>query len=314
MNSVAAYTAKQLDVIKRTIADGLTPAEFDMFVEQAKRCQLDPFRRQIMPIVFNASKPEYRKIAIVTGIDGYRTMAERAGNYRPDEKEPIFEVDEELVSDTNPKGIVSVSVSPFKWMRDGWYPVIAKVYWEEYVPLSPKKEKKTIAGKEKWVPNGEYYPLDKGSNWWKMPHVMLAKCGEAAALRKGWPDTFAGLYSEDEMARERHLDLTASEAVDAHAADERARKAGGRDATVIDWLDGKALDRVPDGEICDRVIDWAKSKDTTSGDIRVFNDRNSAALRDVWVRLGNDALHLKRDVETILSKKIATENMDQTVQ
>lgn len=294
MNCVISYNAKQLDVIKRTIAADLGPEEFDMFVEQAKRAGLDPFKRQIFPLVFSKNNPEKRRVSIVIGIDGYRMLAERSGTYRPDDKPPAFEMDDKLKGVTNPLGIVSCTKSAYKHMHGEWHRVTDTVYWDEYVPTRT------------W--NGET-KLD--GQWGKMPRVMIAKCCEAVVLRKGWPDVFSGMYAEDEVAQERYLDLTASEAVEAHAEDERAKRMGGRDATVIDWLDGQKLERVPDGQFCDRVIDWAKASETSANDMDVFADRNRAALQDVWVRLGNDALELKKQLETIRSQKLSDESMNQ---
>ena len=67
-----------------------------------------------------------------------------------------------------------------KLTNDGiWHEVSSTAFYEEYC-------QRTNEGK----------PM---AMWGKMPHVMLAKVAEAAALRKAFPAHLSGIYTSDEM-------------------------------------------------------------------------------------------------------------------
>ena len=72
------YDARQTALIRRTLTDQrdpLTEDEFALFIEVAKRTGLDPFRRQVYAI------KRAGKMSIQTGIDGFRVLAQRSGEY-----------------------------------------------------------------------------------------------------------------------------------------------------------------------------------------------------------------------------------------
>jgi hypothetical protein len=70
-------------------------------------------------------------------------------------------------------------------LRDG-QPFSAVALWSEFVQTV--KDKQT--GQQ--VPN---------SMWSSMPVNQLAKCAEALALRKAFPQDLAGIYTDDEMGQ-----------------------------------------------------------------------------------------------------------------
>jgi len=71
----AALSAQQITLIRRTIANDCNDAEFDLFMAAARSAGLDPFRKQISPLVFNKNKPDKRRMSIITTIDGLRVIA-----------------------------------------------------------------------------------------------------------------------------------------------------------------------------------------------------------------------------------------------
>jgi phage recombination protein Bet len=121
---------------------------------------------------------------------GFRAIAARTGNYRPDENEPAFIAEDSFKSDTNPAGLVSCAVRVWQYAHGQWFPITGVARWEEFAPL------KTV-----WVDNQptDRKVLDKSGRWADMPFLMLAKCAEAQAIRKGWPEDLSNTFVGEEI-------------------------------------------------------------------------------------------------------------------
>lgn len=289
------YTAAQINLIRQTVAKDCNPPEFDLFVTVARNAGLDPFRKQISAIVFSKNDAKKRRMSIITGIDGFRAIAARSGRYRPDEDEPEFTYDADLKGPTNPLGLVKAVVKVYiaDSQRDGgWRPVRGVAYWDEFAPV-----------KDEWAEgeNGRRGPTGKqilDGNWPKMPRVMLAKCAEAQALRKAFPEDLSALYEGAELDRAQSvevMDLTPSEqAAQAQVAD-RMTKIGGASGITLQFKPGDTLEHVPLGQVADRVL--AETKDMSAAHIRWFRDANTHPLREFWARAGGDALELRKQLD-----------------
>jgi phage recombination protein Bet len=159
----------KLDLIKKTVANGATNDELELFLYHAKRSGLDPLARQIYFV-----KRKGRG-TIQVGIDGLRLVADRTGQYAGND-------DAEFTGET-----------------DRGYPAKAKVTVYKMI----QGQRCAFSATARW---DEYYPGDEqGFQWRKMPHVMLAKCAEALALRKAFPADLSGLYVHEEMEQADRL-------------------------------------------------------------------------------------------------------------
>ena len=154
-------TPAQVDLIKSQIAKGATDDELKLFLHVADKSGLDPLSRQIYFIKRSG------KMTIQTGIDGFRAVADRTGQY-VGSSDPVFE--------DNGKIPAKATVTVNKVVGGVVGNFTATARWEEYYP-----------GKS------------QGFMWDKMPHTMLGKCAEALALRKAFPAQLSGLYTGDEM-------------------------------------------------------------------------------------------------------------------
>lgn len=289
----AELTGKQLDLIRRTVAADCNATEFDLFCEVARRVGLDPFRKQIYAIVYSKDNEEKRKMSIITGIDGFRSVADRSGKYRPDENEPQIFYNEDLKDPaTNPLGIERAVVTVHKFGPDGqWYPLKGVAYWSEFAPL---KEVWAYDEKvKKRQPTG-VFELPEG-NWRKMARLMICKVAEAQAIRKGWPEDLSGIYAPEEMER-ASVDATASELAEAAAAEDRLKLIGGKDSIMCMWAPGKPLEAVPIGEFADRCIEFIHAAPDAQT-IKAWSETNRASLRDFWARSKSDALGVNAFIE-----------------
>lgn len=284
----STYSGQQLALIKNTVASDCNPMEFDLFMAVAQSKGLDPFTKQIHAVVYNKDKPQKRKMAIITGIDGFRVIAERTGVYRPDEDEPEFTYDADAKGPLNPLGLVKAVVRV--WKKDRRATGVA--YWEEFAPI-----------KDEWAENdaGKFKPtgkqtLDTGGNWGKMPRVMLSKCAEAQALRKAFPEQLSGLYEGAEFDRVRANELSPSEQVQAAQTQDRLLRIGGASGILLQFMPNEALENVALGQIADRIA--AACRDFTSvKHLDWFSSVNRAPLQEFWARAQGDALGAKKVME-----------------
>jgi phage recombination protein Bet len=309
--SIRDYSPAQLSLIRQTVAKDTTPTEFDMFVTVCRSVGLDPFRKQIYCAVYNKDDAEKRKCVFITGIDGFRAVAARNRDYRPDDQEPEIVTDPDLKGTSNPLGIVKATVRVYKYGPDGkWYPCVGVAHWSEFAPMKQ--------GNVEWVKTGEVYPVghkkagkDKyrpvqkdgaepvpDGKWATMPHVMLAKCAEAQALRKGWPEDLSGIYAPEEMDQAM-VDITPSAEIEQHEQQKRLQLVGATRAIPILWKVGEPIQYVPVGKLGDEAAKYIKDSDMPA-ELKWWWETNTAGFREFWAISKSDALGVRQLYEARL--------------
>lgn len=158
----ATVTKDQIELVKRTVANGATDAELKLYLYDCERQGVHPLDRLLH---FTKRGGKYTP---VTSIDLMRIRAAETGDYAGSD-DAMFHGDP-MTSD------FAATVTVWRLVQGTRCAFTATARWDEY------------------------YPGDQsGMMWRKMPHTMLAKCAEALALRKGFPRQLAGLYATEEL-------------------------------------------------------------------------------------------------------------------
>ncbi|HHK8865948.1 TPA: phage recombination protein Bet [Escherichia coli] len=161
--------------LKNSIYPGAKDESVMMAVDYCRARQLDPLLKPVhlVPMSVKDSKSgknEWRDV-VMPGIGLYRIQADRSGDYAG-AREPEFGPD---VTQT----LTGVEVTFPQWCK---YTVFKRMPSGEIVEFSAKEywiENYATGGRDTSAPN---------AMWKKRPYAQLAKCAEAQALRKAWPE------------------------------------------------------------------------------------------------------------------------------
>ncbi len=182
--ALSGYQTEQLTTLKAQIAPKATPVQFGYFMEFCGAHGFNPFTKQAYCIVRTGKDGPTATIQI--GIDGYRMMAERSELYEG-QTEPEW-----CGKDGNWRDIWTEDDPPFAARvgiyRAGWRePVYGVAKYKEFVQIEPVYEGYGESRRK----TGER----PNEMWRKMPANQLAKCAEAQALRKAFPQVLTQMQN-----------------------------------------------------------------------------------------------------------------------
>lgn len=291
-----AFRPAQIQLIQRMNPD-CNEVEFNQFMHVSAQLGLDPLRKQIYAFVFNKDKPDRRRMSIIVGIDGFRSVAKRSREYRPDTRAPRYSYDPALVDEAkNPLGLISAEVSVFQFSHDAWHEVTAVAYWDEFAPIvEGGKWVSGEDGRRSFKKDGTMQLDPAKETWRKMPRVMLAKCAEAQAIRRAWPEDLSAVYADEEIDRAKTIDLTATEIAEKANVESRLALIGGADSILFDMGDG--LERVPLGKAADMILE--RFKTMQPHEVLQWRNTNKVTFNEFWARNKTDALGVKKEIERI---------------
>ena len=169
------FTPVQVAALQHIGVATNSPADVAILFHQAKRTGLDPFKREIYMIT-RKMRDGTRKPTIQTGIDGFYAIARRAA----------------AAAGT------TFGIPETYWCGDDG------VWRDVWLPSQPPAAAKVVVTRGNAVFTTVALTREYMANsplWQKMPARMIAKCAEALAIRKAFPDVTSGLYTTEEMAQ-----------------------------------------------------------------------------------------------------------------
>lgn len=177
--------------MKTSLYPGASDASVDLVLAYCKAAGLDPMKKPVHIVPMWDSKARETRDVVMPGIGLYRTDAARTGEYAGMSK-PVF-------GPTITERIGSREVSYPEWCEVTAYRQLpsghiaeftAQEYWiENYAPKGGKDQDQT--------PN---------AMWSKRVRGQLAKCAEAQALRKAFPEAVGSQPTAEEMEGKSIID------------------------------------------------------------------------------------------------------------
>ena len=185
-NRERQLSSEEIELLKRTVCKGADNDEFALFLWTCKKHKLDPITKQIYAVFRNVTKHHQdekgiwvsgRQMTIQMGIDGLRALAGRHHKDFGGADEPTFVMSGKVTPAGRP---IPDSATVRLWKKGLEHPIVGVAYWDEFAPRDLSETK------------ADFYN--------RMPRHMLAKCAEALAIRKGYPD-LSDIYTDAEMVQ-----------------------------------------------------------------------------------------------------------------
>lgn len=235
------WDEKQLAALKQLGLGDAPRGDLAIFLHQAQRTGLDPFARQIYMINRGG------RFTIQSSIDGLRIVAQRSNEY-------------------------AGQVGPYWCGEDGeWVDV-----WLEKTPpiaakvgVNRKGFNEPLWAVAKWDSYAQQSPI-----WKKMPDLMLAKCAEALALRKAFPNDLSGIYTDDEMSQATTTEKVKPVTVKAVEKSESKVQVNNWEQIIDEVIGCKSIDEL-------KVV-WGKYTDYLDYDIDTNDDAFKGTLRELF--------------------------------
>lgn len=173
-----------MQVLQNSLYPGAQETSIKMVINYCKAAGLDPMQKPVHLVPMSVKKGgtkeyEWRDV-VMPGIGLYRTQAARSGSYAG-MTEPEFGEDVT-------ENLGGVNITFPRWCKTTIKRQMPNGTIVEFTAKEFWKENYATAGKDSIAPN---------AMWKKRPYAQIAKCAEAQALRKAFPEIGAAPTAEE---------------------------------------------------------------------------------------------------------------------
>ena len=193
-SSYPAFAMKEeelINVLRNSLYPGAQTDSIKMIIGYCKASSLDPMQKPVHIVPIWDSKAGTMRDVVMPGIGLYRAQASRSGEYAG-VTEPEF-------GDDVTESIGGVETTYPKWCRVTVKRLLANGSIVEFTANERWKENYAAKG-------GKDKSIAPNAMWARRPYAQLAKCSEAQALRKAFPE-FGAQPTADEMEG-KEFDIT----------------------------------------------------------------------------------------------------------
>lgn len=190
LSAMRMAEADLMNVLRNSLYPGAQEESIKLVIGYCEAAGLDPMQKpvHIVPMYVSTGQKDAKgydikgmRDVIMPGIGLYRTQAARSGQYAG-VTEPEF-------GDDTTEELGGANVTYPKWCRVTVKRLMANGVIVEFTARELWKENYATKSKDSSSPN---------AMWFKRPYGQLAKCTEAQALRKAFPE-FGSQLTADEM-------------------------------------------------------------------------------------------------------------------
>lgn len=193
MSALPALAMNEADLIKvltNSLYPGAAPQSVMMVISYCQATGLDPMQKPVHIVPIWDSKAGGMRDVIMPGIGLYRTQAARGGQYAG-VSEPEF----------GPEVTRNIGGAEIT------YPEWCKVTVKRALPSGQIVD---FVATERWIENyavkgGKDKSTAPNAMWTKRPYGQIAKCAEAQALRKAFPEVGSAATAEEMEGKEMDM-------------------------------------------------------------------------------------------------------------